>query len=49
MKNYQNQLINSFLFDKKVITPKNKDYQIRMNYIQTKIEEQNSDILYLIK
>ena len=36
-------------FDKKVITPKNKDYQIRMNYIQTKIEEQNSDILYLIK
>jgi len=36
-------------FDKKVITPKNKDYQIKMNYIQTKIEEQNSDILYLIK
>ena len=36
-------------FDKKVITPRNKDYQIRMNYIQTKIEEQNSDILYLIK
>jgi len=36
-------------FDKKVITPKNKDYQIRINYIQTKIEEQNSDILYLIK
>ena len=36
-------------FDKKVITPKYKDYKIRFNYIQTKIEEQNSDILYLIK
>ena len=36
-------------FDKKVITQKNKDYKIRLNYIQTKIEEQNSDILYLIK
>ena len=36
-------------YDKKVVTPKNKDYQIRFTYIQTKIEEQNSDILYLIK
>ena len=36
-------------FDKKVITQKNKDYKIRLNYIKTKIEEQNSDILYLIK
>ena len=36
-------------FDKKVITQKYKDYKIRFNYIQTKIEEQNSDILYLIK
>ena len=36
-------------FDKKVVTQKNKDYQIKSNYIQTKIEEQNSDILYLIK
>ena len=36
-------------FDKKVITQKNKDYKIRLDYIQNKIEEQNSDILYLIK
>ena len=36
-------------FDKKVITPQHKDLQIRINYIQTKIEEQNSDILYLLK
>ena len=36
-------------YDKKVITPKNKIYQIRISYIQAKIEEQNSDILYLIK
>jgi len=36
-------------FDKKVITPKNKDYQIKMTYIQNKIQEQNSDILYLMK
>ena len=36
-------------FDKKIITQKYKDYKIRFNYIQTKIEEQNSDILYLIK
>ena len=36
-------------FDKKVITPHYKDLLIRINYIQTKIEEQNSDILYLLK
>ena len=36
-------------FDKKVVTPHHKDLLIRINYIQTKIEEQNSDILYLLK
>ena len=36
-------------YDKKIITPQHKDLYIRINYIQTKIEEQNSDILYLIK
>ena len=36
-------------FDKKVITPQNKNNFIKINYIQTKIEEQNSDILYLLK
>ena len=36
-------------YDKKIVTPKHKGYQIRFIYIQTKIEEQNSDILYLIK
>ena len=36
-------------FDKKVITPKNKDYQIKIKYIQNKIQEQNSDIFYLMK
>ena len=36
-------------FDKKVVTVKNKDYYIKFNFIQTKLEEQNSDILYLIK
>ena len=36
-------------FDKKVIGPKDKDSYIRFNYIQTKLEEQNSDILYLFK
>ena len=36
-------------FDKKIVTQKNKYYLIKFNYIQTKIEEQNSDILYLIK
>ena len=36
-------------FDKKIVTPHHKDLLIRVNYIQTKIEEQNSDILYLLK
>ena len=36
-------------FDKKIVTSQNKDYYIKINYIQTKIEEQNSDILYLLK
>ena len=36
-------------FDKKVIGPKNKDNHILFNYIQTKLEEQNSDILYLFR
>ena len=36
-------------FDKKIVTPQHKDLFIRINYIQTKIEEQNSDILYLLK
>ena len=36
-------------FDKKIITSQNKDLYIKINYIQTKIEEQNSDILYLLK
>ena len=36
-------------FDKKIVTQKNNYYLIKFNYIQTKIEEQNSDILYLIK
>ena len=36
-------------FDKKIITPQNKDKLLRFNYIQTKLEEQNSDILYLLK
>ena len=35
-------------FDKKVIG-KDKDSHIKFNYIQTKLEEQNSDILYLFK
>jgi len=35
-------------FDNKVLTTKNKDLFIRINYIQTRIEEQNSDILYLL-
>ena len=35
-------------FDNKVLTSKNKDLFIRLNYIQTRIEEQNSDILYLL-
>ena len=36
-------------FDKKIVTPKNKMYYIKINYIQAKLEEQNSDILYLFK
>ena len=35
-------------FDNKVLTAKNKDLFIRKSYIQTRIEEQNSDILYLL-
>ena len=35
-------------FDKKIIGPKNKDNHIKKKYIITKLEEQNSDILYLI-
>ena len=36
-------------YDKKVITYKKKDLLIKQSYIQEKIEEQNSDILYLLK
>ena len=36
-------------YDKKVIGPEFKNLHIKMNYIQAKLEEQNSDILYLIK
>ena len=36
-------------FDKQVVTQQHKDLVIRISYIQTKIEEQNSDILYLLK
>lgn len=35
-------------FDKKVIGPKDKDNHIKINYFMRKLEEQNSDILYLI-
>ena len=35
-------------YDKKVIGPENKNLQIKITYIQTKLEEQNSDILYLL-
>ena len=35
-------------FDKKIIGPQDKDFHIKKNYIITKLEEQNSDILYLI-
>ena len=35
-------------FDKKIIGLKDKDNHITNNYIITKLEEQNSDILYLI-
>ena len=36
-------------YDKKVIGPDFKHFHIKTNYIQAKLEEQNSDILYLIK
>ena len=36
-------------FDKKIITSQQKDCYMKINYIQTKLEEQNSDILYLLK
>ena len=36
-------------YDKKVIGPEFKHLYIKINYIQAKLEEQNSDILYLIK
>ena len=38
-------------FDKKIITQKYKDYKIRFNYIQTKIEEQNTliNIIYFFR
>ena len=36
-------------YDKKIIGPEFKNLHIKMNYIQAKLEEQNSDILYLIK
>ena len=35
-------------FDKKIIGPKDKDTHIQNSYIIKKLEEQNSDILYLI-
>ena len=36
-------------YDKKVIGSEFKHLYIKINYIQAKLEEQNSDILYLIK
>ena len=36
-------------YDKKIIGPEFKNLHIKMNYIKAKLEEQNSDILYLIK
>ena len=36
-------------FDKKVIGAKNKERHIFFNYIQAKLEEQNSDMLYLFR
>ena len=36
-------------FDKKIITNQNKNLLIKIDYIQSRIEEQNSDILYLLK
>ena len=35
-------------FDKKILGSKNKDEYIKNNYIISKLEDQNSDILYLI-
>jgi hypothetical protein len=36
-------------FDKKIVGKKNKEKHILFNYIQKKLEEQNSDILYLFR
>lgn len=36
-------------FDKKVIGQEQKDSHILFNYIQTKLEQQNSDILYMFR
>ena len=36
-------------YDKKVIGPENKNLQIKITYIQTNLEEQNSYILYLLR
>ena len=36
-------------YDKKIIGSEFKNLYIKINYIQAKLEEQNSDILYLIK
>ena len=36
-------------YDKKVIGSEFKNLQIKINFIQAKLEEQNSDILYMIK
>ena len=36
-------------YDKKVIGSEFKNLEIKINYIQRKLEEQNSDILYMIK
>jgi hypothetical protein len=36
-------------YDKKIIGAEFKQSQIKISYIQAKLEEQNSDILYLIK
>ena len=36
-------------YDKKVIGQEFKNIQIKINFIQAKLEEQNSDILYLLK
>ena len=36
-------------FDKKIIGAKNKKNHILFDYIQTKLEAQNSDMLYLFR